>query len=416
MANGGKVWATDFIGEDYKTWNDDVVLLGLGTGRGKTTFSLETYCPYLMEQNKSVLYLCNRKKLQSQIYNKVKESEINKNVTVITYQKLQELIRSGDSIPEYDVYICDEAHFFLSDSEFNLYTDVSYRYILNQAKAVVIFMTATYHNIFVRIKEDIIKQKTGDAYKSPKEYILPTDYEYVQKICWFRNSDLFGIVDTILRETDEKVLYFCNSITKMQKFYDHYSPTKGLGEEMKLYIEETNLKFMDFYCSDYSKNIWAKKHVNNAAVIESKDGGYQFENRMLVSTKCLDNGVDFKDRKLKHIICDIFDLESAIQCLGRKRILDNTDKCTFYIRDYQSYELNIFQRIVSDQINAAELFECNRPKWEEKYGKDRKYKDYTVYYDFDIEHDWRLNYQRYAKLKDEKLKEVEKIESALKIV
>lgn len=122
---------------------------------------------------------------------------------------------------------------------------------------------------------------------------------------------------------------------------------------------------------------------------------------MLVSTKCIDNGVDFKDRKLKHIICDIFDIESAIQCLGRKRVLDENDTCTFYIRDYKPYELNIFYRNVQDQLEPAELFEMNRTEWESKFGKNRQYKDYTIYYDFDIIKDYKLNPLRYSKLKDD---------------
>lgn len=407
LANGKqniKRWATDVIADDYKEWNEDVVLLGLGTGRGKTTFSLNTYCKYLKDIGKSVLFLCNRKKLKTQISLSISGYEIGENVTLESYQKLQELLKAGESIPTYDVYICDEAHFFLSDSEFNLYTDVSYEYLMKQTRSTVVFMTATYQSIFFRIKEDIVKRKSIlEKYKPPKMYILPTDYSYVDKIYWFRNSDLYGVVDTILRETDDKILYFCNGITKMQKFYNHYSPDAGT-ENSRKYSDETNLKHMDFFCSDYANRPFAKKFSNKEAIVKSEDGGFKFNKRVLVSTKCIDNGVDFKDRKLKHIICDIFDLESAIQCLGRKRILDENDTCIFYIRDYQSYELNLFYRNVIEQLEPAKLFEQDRPSWITKYGKDRTYKDYTIYFDHDLTGEWKLNPLRYSKLKqDQKL-------------
>ena len=185
MTECNKLYATDVIGEDYKTWSEEIILLGLGTGRGKTTFSLDTYCHYLIEQEKTVLYLCNRSKLKEQIEEKINSGDLKDKITILTYQKLQELIKSGDVIPEFDAYICDEAHFFLADSEFNLYTDVSYEYLIKQNESVVIFMTATYENIFQRIKKDLCKlcTKSEKEYVEPKEYILPTLYDYVDKIC-----------------------------------------------------------------------------------------------------------------------------------------------------------------------------------------------------------------------------------------
>lgn len=404
LAERNKVWATDIIGDDYKKWGNEIILLGIGTGRGKTRFALKTYCPYLMEQGKTVLYLCNRAKLKEQIFKQIDGHKITKNVTLISYQKLQELIRAGDAIPTFDAYICDEAHYFLADSEFNLYTDVSYDYLLRQTDATIIFMTATYHNIFKRIKKDVATEGGIIARQSPLQmYILPTDYGYVNKIHWFRSSDLYGIIDTILRDTDDKVLYFCNSLKKMQKFYNHYSPTFGMdGDVEKKYAKETNLQYMDFYCSDYSENTWANKHCNSDAIIGNIGDDYQFKNRVLVSTKCIDSGLSLKGRKLKHIICDVFDLESAIQCLGRKRILDKNDTCTFYIRDYQSYEINIFYRNTVRQLEPAQMFEYSPREWKEKYGKNREYKDYTIYFDFDITYDWKLNPLRYSKLQDSK--------------
>ena len=63
------------------------------------------------------------------------------------------------------------------------------------------------------------------------------------------------------------------------------------------------------------------KHISNNYIT--------FEKRILIATKALDNGVDLKDTEIKHIVTDIFDLDSAVQCLGRKRIQNVNDTCNF---------------------------------------------------------------------------------------
>ncbi|MGN8633020.1 hypothetical protein ACTNEW_15935 [Blautia sp. HCP3S3_G3] len=324
------------------------------------------------------------------------------------------------------MYICDEAHFFLADAEFNLYTDVVYEYIFNRVHSTVIYMTATYKNIFGRIEKDIKKNNESN----PLKYYLPTDYNYVEKVLWFKGQkgSVKGIVDKILRESpDEKIMYFCNSLTKMQKFYLDYSPDKGMGEDDK-FIQDSPLRFMKFMCSNYDedeedgdkkekskekkksktrkdKNQFIRKHCSDDAIYyDNKTGGYTFDGRVLVTTKVLDNGVDFKDKKIRHIICDVFDIESAIQCLGRKRILDENDTCVFYIRDYQYYEVNLFLDTIAKNLKSPRLFLEDRSKWISEYGKDRSYKDYTIYFDFDMKNDWTINTLRYDKLlHDEKL-------------
>lgn len=260
-------------------------------------------------------------------------------------------------------------------------------------------MTATYRNIFNKIERDIKGQLRQEAIK----YFLPTDYSYVDKICWFRNGDLYGIIDDLLKNTDDKIMYFCNSITKMRKLYNHYSPTKGHNcDEDENVIHETKIQYMNFYCSDTSDNNginFVKKYCSKDIIYRNKNtGGYSFNNRLLITTKVLDNGVDFKDREVKHIICDIFDLESTIQCLGRKRIIDEKDTCIFYVRDYQSYELNLFHKKVVEQLEPVLLLKDNKTEWINKYGKDREYKDYTIFFDFDYTHDWKINELRFEKL------------------
>ena len=116
MTKCNELWVSDLIGQDYLSWEYRKVLLGCGTGRGKTVFSLGFYGKYLLRESKSVLYLCNRKSLRKQVEDDVKKYGV-KEINCCSYQMLAKTLVKGDNIPEYDVYICDEAHFFLSDSD-----------------------------------------------------------------------------------------------------------------------------------------------------------------------------------------------------------------------------------------------------------------------------------------------------------
>ena len=75
MTNGNKEkkWVSDIVGDDYKKWNKEFVVLDCGTGCGKSYFCINVLGTYAKENNKKILYLCNRRKLRQQIYDSVKK-------------------------------------------------------------------------------------------------------------------------------------------------------------------------------------------------------------------------------------------------------------------------------------------------------------------------------------------------------
>lgn len=404
-------------------WHEDVILLGFGTGRGKTTFALNTYCKYLIYMGQKVVYLCNRTKLKEQIIADAEKYGAGQ-IDIMSYQKMAESIRYGYE-PNYDVYICDEAHFFLADGVFNLYTDISYDYILKQQTSTRVYMTATYQNIFTQIKKDLEEQDEKFI-----EYYLPTDYSYVENIYWWKKKDdLYGIIDHLLTTTDDKIIYFCNSLKKMREVYSHYSPNRGKAylEEDEKFLKDSQLQYMSFVCSEScqkddeesqddstkrkkkrvllkdeeekdDKNNFIRQYCSMEHLIKNpQTQGYTFDNRILITTKVLDNGLDFKDEEIRHIICDIFDLESAIQCLGRKRILNKNDTCNLYIRDWQHNQLNLFLAPIKESLKSSTMFFKDNSKWIHKYGTNREYKDNIIYFDFDM-NEHRVNRLRYQKL------------------
>lgn len=176
-------YLTALIGENYKYWKQGTgVLIASQTGTGKTTFILEKLLTYAAENNRYVVYVCNRKSLSNQmreiIINNLfgNDSEIKPEDTrYLIIKTYQECEKNGD-IPEikdysgmyYDTaeekyrskYVCgtnfldyssldvmyyvfDEAHYFVSDALFNENTNQWCTQRLIAKHSVSVFLTAT---------------------------------------------------------------------------------------------------------------------------------------------------------------------------------------------------------------------------------------------------------------------------------
>ena len=402
-------WVSELIGDEYKEWENDYVFLGCGTGRGKTTFSLGTYCKWLVSQGKSkILYLCNRTKLKEQISDKIegdKDLEILKgHVAVRTYQWLESMLnRKNGFHAEYDAILADEIHYLLSDAGFNICTDLSFDFIISQ-NVPTVFMSATYQITFEWIQRELLKRECD---RNQRKYFLNTDYSYVERVVFFEHRHLYGIIDRIINDTNDKFLYFINGISRMERVYNHYNPDgeRLFKKKYKDYLPDSTFRKIDFQCSPSTKNRFGKLMnkrypevmIKNEQGENGEDNGYTIRNRGLIATKYIDNGVDFKDRAIKHIICDVFDPESAIQCLGRKRKLDSDDRCTFYIRKYKASGVRIFLKNAEDKLESPKLFKKSPDEWKKKYGVIRGYRDDTIYKNHKLEA-YVLNRLRFHKL------------------
>lgn len=88
----------------------------------------------------------------------------------------------------------------------------------------------------------------------------------------------------------------------------------------------------------------------------------------------MDNGVDLKDRKIKHIFTEIVDVDTMMQSLGRKRSLAKDDICYFYIRLYQKKGLQGFINRINYHLEPVELYKTDYEAFYKKYG-DGKQRD-----------------------------------------
>lgn len=360
MTNGSKrkIWVSDIIGEDYKKWHNEFVILDCGTACGKTFFCVRKLGKYASIKSRNILYLCNRRKLRNQTYRQVRELNLQGTIYVTSYQALQKKIQRGEIIQHYDYIIADECHYFTTDAGFNDYTDVAYNYVMKQKESVVVFVSATAKKFF-KYLHDTNKVKKKNSYR------LDKDYSYVTKLFYYQ-GDLRGIIDDILgNEVDSKIIVFCNSgdrIIEMSKIY---------GENA------------DYYCSQNAKDKRLKtlcgwKENEQGRIFEPNcikvydDDLITFDKRILFTTSVLDNGVDLKDRRIKHIFTEIIDVDTMIQSLGRKRSLDKEDCCCFYIRLYQKKGLQGFINSIAYQLEPVDLYKNNYKEFYQQYGNGKK--------------------------------------------
>ena len=127
-----------------RSWNkNEIIIINAPTGSGKSYWCRNVLYSIAKQERKKILMLVNRTRIRNQFNEKVEYKEDNI-LSIMTYQYLEnEILKNNKTILAcYDYIVCDEFHYFLSDAEFNQYTDLSLYEIL-ETYATKIFMSAT---------------------------------------------------------------------------------------------------------------------------------------------------------------------------------------------------------------------------------------------------------------------------------
>lgn len=347
MTKGSKrKFFSDLVGETFKNWKETKIVFDGGTGSGKTYFVINIFGGYAKKNKKKMLYLCNRAELKKQIISDARKANVDDVVFVTTYQAIQNRLRSGGVIPHYDYIIADECHYFTNDALFNEYTDKSYQYVMTQKQSVVIYISATAKVFFRWLKKKELVSE--DHY-----FLIPKSYDYVDKVYFYDKNLLIPKIDQILQtEEESKIIVFCNSTTRMLELYKTY------GENAN-YVASKSAKKVEEICDEH-------------CIYEHEDGTITFDKRILVTTKVIDNGVNIKDKKVKHIFSEILDVDSAIQALGRKRKISDDDSCIFYIKNYGGQAIQALINSNEHQTEPVEMYKKDYNNFLKKYGENRK--------------------------------------------
>lgn len=351
------------INEEINKWTyGDNILIDAQTGKGKTYFIKEKLAKY-----GNILILTNRDNLKEQLTYDI--GEVN-NVTVKNYQEVEEfIIKDRLVLDNYDYLVCDEAHYFFTDASFNNKTDLVLNEILDNTMLIKIFMTATSWTL---------KTYLGD--KIAYSYMIERDYSYIDKIQVFKD---FETIEDILQTipSNEKAIIFSTKLDKLYKLSEKHNGA--------------------FICSKHNTK-WAKKIDNDE--LDSIKVNAKFNKQLLFSSTALDNGVNIKDEAVTTIILDIWDRDTFIQCLGRKRINDG-EKVNLYFRDINKQHLG---GSISKVNNALKVADTLIEKGQEEFIKTT----FKVKYDHRIIDDIVIdngNYKKivnkcmYAKFKTDKL-------------
>ena len=334
-----KTYITEKIGEQYREWHSEGVIIASGTDTGKTTFIIETLIPYAQLQGKSVLYLVNRKSLYEQIKQRITEFG---HVKLLTYQGLQSLIRKEANITHYDYIVADECHYFLTDGLFNQYTDIAYNWLRSQTQNVVIYMSATGNNLFNGLLLSGIVQPN-------RYYIIPQNYENVESVYFYEKKQITRVIDNILlNDPEDKILVFVNSIKRLKEMYCNYGDKANYLCSRYNY-EAKSLTWIDYDC------------VQNC----------QYEKRILFCTKAMDNGIDLKDASIKHVFCEIIDIDSAIQAIGRKRPENEDDTYNLYFLKYNNRAIAKFKQNEETDLLPVIKLMSDKDAFMQEYRHDR---------------------------------------------
>lgn len=312
----------------------------------------------------------------SEIFENLSEIEKNNfydfgNVHIMSYQQIFFTVRMQKTLSlEYDFIVFDEVHFFVQDSVFNPHTEILMQKIISATQnAVRIYTSATPEEVL----QPIMDVEVANRKKRPLEKDRPFGY-YTEEL--FEKAEPFFVIppsddgvfhrkfsystqngqlrpywgkSAVIYDIERDYSYIDVKILKIgngKKTYEKYS---DLIEKIKATSSEE--KWVIFTDSKDSGEALARFLLDNeitAAFVcsETKNdsrGSYKtfnhivkfsnFEERVLVTTSVLDNGVNFHDEKIRHIVIFTMDRIAFLQMLGRVRRAVNS---------YDEWRLNLY--------------------------------------------------------------------------
>jgi len=362
------------------------VFVSAQTGQGKNYFIENTLLPYIRELNhkqetrQKVLILSNRIALTIQMKDRLKQGHLYQDTDeeskeysyskynnilgseyadVLSYQGcLNRLVglrheqgfrktKSGNlkmtKQPKYLFVICDEAHFFTSDSMFNPYTD---RILANITRifsnSIRVYMTATPFECIEHIQrhERAVAHDTAlqlGYYPSSILYGFNRDYRYLD-IKYYTDFDELKYI--IEHNNNDNWLVFIDDkkqgASLKEQLEDNVESLRG-----KVYAvssdSKSNINYQNMVVSE-SINVTLQSKTKKKS---SEDGKKGTENkvRVLIATSVIDNGVNF--RNIQNIVISDISRVKCLQMVGRARVdIDNGERVTLYIKRFNKDDIS----------------------------------------------------------------------------
>ena len=322
-----KTWVSDLITtEEIEKWEPgSVITIRAKPGDGKSFFVKNKLYEYAKPRGGKILLLLHRENTVHQFQNEIDRDGKGDTVHVRTYQYFEQALLYGreSSLAEYRYIVVDEAHYFISDSAFNDKTDISFDGIMRQTGSVRIFMSATIDDIqyYLNVRQGI---ETTD-------YCIKQEYRNIEKLTFYGKDDMLDEFAKQILESGEKAIFFIHKARKAYEFYKRFHSVAI------------------FNCS---KSNPLHRFVDDSA-ISTMLANERFETPLLITTSCLDAGVNIVDTDVRNIIIDMRDVDTIIQCAGRKRAQSDEDTCCLYIKSISNQQLGGFESSSNRKLKMA---------------------------------------------------------------
>jgi Type III restriction enzyme, res subunit len=279
------VITTDIVGKLEQGKN---YLIGSEMNSGKNYWMRNILLPFALENNKRTLVLSHRRQTIDQQINYLDEykQECIRQFKggmfeIKTYQAFQKMIERNDiMLNSFDYIVCDEAHYFVSDSSFNSKTELAFDFLEQNKKAIKIFMTATSEGLYYL------------TWKNRLEVLNEANYynNNVKDLFRYEQNETIAAVVKKEVEAGKKVLIYHNAKDTTSDFDFGNSKVLHAGNR------DSSLEFRQI--ADNSK----------------------FECDVLNTTKLMTEATEIKDKLVETItIHGISDIDTFVQATARVR-------------------------------------------------------------------------------------------------
>ncbi|MCY8232885.1 DEAD/DEAH box helicase family protein [Priestia endophytica] len=343
-----KIYVSDVITTD--------VIKKLGKGRnyiissemnsGKNYWVRYILLPFADENNKRTLILSHRRNTLDQQLDYLEEYKWERlrqfkggMFDIRSYQQFQNMIKRNDPmIHSYDYIICDEAHYFVSDSSFNTRTELSFDFLNENTEAIKIFMTGTSDGLYYLPWENKLEVLHEANYYNNQ---VKDMYRYEQ------NETASAVVQNEV-EKGNKVIIYHNSKDTMDDFDIGNSKTLHSGNR------ENSLEFKQ--------------------IAETR----QFECDVLNTTKLMTEATEIKDESIESVVIHgISDIDTFVQATGRVR----TQKVNVYYKRISKRSIQAKLRYLRKQLHYFDEFvELGEIEFIKEYGLDVINKSMKAFY------------------------------------
>src|SRR5665648_131812 len=397
-------WVSDTIGDSYKKWElGSTVIIEAQTGTGKTFFIKNVLIDYL-GAGERLLFVCNRTYLKRQLKidllkkfglpipmkkNKKGIEKIDmdalddittiKNITITSYQAIQHaaLDEKYDGklfdLKLFTYVVMDECHYIMADAGFVNDCKFAYEKLIKDRciNIIKIFISATINEV----REPIIKCAKKGIGIRPKihEYTTGIDYSYLNPI--YFDNNWTDIINTIKNDkTDEKWLIFISDLEDGNKIL------KELGKD----------------------NCSIIKAGSKSDELDSIISSSKFNNKVLICTKAMDNGINIDDDLVKNIVIMAWDKITFIQELGRRRvdISKEVEVINLYITTRMKKSFLTKLKLHLQKQSQIDLLDSDRRDFNKKY--DNKMKKLgemeDIFFRNMADGEWKVNLIGYARL------------------